>query len=336
MQATQYIYFFTYDDTESDLCKLESKNIFATEEKNRLVFSDLKVEPSSSAFIKSRIDVISSSEDYTSLIQNIKEEHISIDDFKVEYLIFEGDATRYAVRLNKLRDIGCVIEGLSEYYNPTTIFALCFYEGIWYFGILIKDEVDWHKHNDKPRSYSNSISIVVGKSLVNIAAEGDRANTLLDACCGVGTIMLEACFSGFDIDGCEINWKICRNARENLSYFDYDATVHRSDIKDISKRYDAAIIDLPYNLVSCATESDVLHIIKSASDIADRLVVVSIEDIAHLIVSVGFRVMDTCVVSKKGKRKFARRIWVCEKNEEVPLEGLTEMNNRNLESVFDL
>lgn len=313
MSTIKHIYIFTYDETESDLCKLESRNIFTVEEQNRLVFSDKKVEPSSSAFIKSRIDVISSSEDYSNLLDQIKNESISIDDFKVEYIKLKGDITRYPQRLEKLREFGIIIKGLSDYINPTTVFALCHYDGRWYFGTQIKDKVEWHKHNDKPHSYSNSIGINIGKSLVNIAAQADRSKTLIDACSGVGTIMLEACFAGYTIEGCEINWRICRNARANIIHYGYDAFVHRIDIKHMKKRFDAAIIDLPYNLVSFASESDVLHIIKSVSLITDRMVIVSTEDISKSIAEVGFNIVDSCSVSKKGKGKFARKIWVCEK-----------------------
>ena len=41
---------YRYDYTESDLCKLESRYIFNKEEKNKLLFSDIKVDLSSSAF----------------------------------------------------------------------------------------------------------------------------------------------------------------------------------------------------------------------------------------------------------------------------------------------
>ena len=313
MYKSKHIYIFTYDNTEDELCKLESRYLFDQEEQNRLVFSDVKVEPSSSAFIKSRLDVISKSEGYSALIDEIKKENISSEGFKVEYLIFDGDTTSYKSRLGKLRDIGYSIEGNPDYYNPITTYAVCCCEGVWYFGILIKNNFDWHKHNNKPCSYSNSIGVNTAKSLVNIAAQGDKAASLIDACCGVGTIMLEACFAGFSIEGCEINWKICRNARENLAHFDYSTEVFRADIKDISKRYDAAIIDLPYNLVSVATESEVFHIIESTAEITDRMVIVSTSDITDFITKVGFSISDHCSVSKRGKRKFARRIWVCER-----------------------
>ena len=307
MPKSNYIYVLNCDDTERDLCKLESRYIFNKEEKNKLLFSDIKVDPSSSAFIKSRLD-------YSTLINQIKKEDIRVEGFKVEYLVFEGDTIGYADRLNKLRDIGFSIEGIHDYYNPTITYALCYYEGIWYFGVSIKNNIAWHKHKQKPCSFSNSISVNIAKALVNIAAKANKEKKLLDACCGVGTIMLEACFAGNNIEGCDINEKTCNNARKNLSHFNYTANIYHSDIKDISKRYEAAIIDLPYNLFTSATDTDISHIIESTAEITDRLVIVSTSDITNLISNTGFRISDYCSVSKRGKVNFAREIWVCEKN----------------------
>lgn len=317
MQVNKYIYVFNYDIPDRELCELESRYIFNEEVKNKLIFSDQKEEPSSSAFIRNRLDIISFSEDYSALITEIKNESICSKGFKIEYLVFDGDTTEYAERLKKLRDIGFSIEGIPDYYNPTMTYALCFYEGIWYFGVSIRNNNAWHKHKQKPCSFSNSIGINIAKALVNIAAKANKEKKLLDACCGVGTIMLEACFAGNNIEGCDINEKTCNNARENLSYFNYTANIYHSDIKDISKEYEAAIIDLPYNLFTSATDSEILHIIESTAKITDRLVIVSTSDISDLINNTGFTLLDYCSVSKSGKRKFARKIWVCEKNESL-------------------
>lgn len=313
MPLNKFLYLFRYENYESDLCKLESRYIFDKEEKNKLLLSDIEVAPSSSAFIKKRLEIISFSKDYTTLINQIKEENICAEGFKVEYFVLEGDATEYEDRLEKLKDIGYSIEGDPDYYKPTITYALCYFEGIWCFGILTKNKYAWHKHIKKPRSYSNSISINIAKTLVNIAAMGNKEHQLIDACCGVGTIMLEACFSGNNIEGCDINWKVCRNARANLAHFNYTATVYRSDIKDISKKYDTAIIDLPYNLLSVASDEDVVHIMKSTAKITDRLVIVSIADITNLINNIGFKISDYCSVPKRSRSSFARKIWVCEK-----------------------
>ena len=314
MQVNKHIYSFSYDNTEGELCKLESRHIFNREEKNRQLFSDIKVEPSSSAYIKKRLDVISFSDDYATLITEVKKESICVEGFKVEYLVLDCDTTAYADRLKKLKDIGFSIEGDPDYYNPTITYGLCSYEDIWYFGILIKDNFEWHKHNKKPCSFSNSISVSIAKALVSIATKADKEKKLIDACCGVGTIMLEACFVGNEIDGCDINWKASRDARINLSHFNYTSTVYRSDIKDISLRYDAAILDLPYNLYSRSSDDEVLHIIQSSAELSDRLIIVSTSDITDFIIGTGYRIADHCSVSKRGKANFARKIWVCEKN----------------------
>ncbi len=313
MPTKKHIYSFSYHNTESDLCKLESKYLFHEEEKNKLLFSDIKIAPSISAFVKSRLDVISFSDNYPALIKKIKSEKICIEDFKVEYLVFDNDKTEYRERLKKLKDIGFSIEGIPDYHNPIQTFAICLHEGRWYFGVLIKDDFTWHKHRQKPHSYSNSISASVAKVLINISAKRGENTEILDACCGVGTIILEACFSEISIEGCDINKKIAQNARENISHFDYSANVYHSDIKNISKRYQAVIIDLPYNLFSNVTDAEIINIIESSAEITDRIVIASIADITQLIHNAGFIISDYCSIGKSGKRKFTRKIWVCDK-----------------------
>ena len=91
---------------------------------------------------------------------------------------------------------------------------------------------------------------------MNIAAKADKNKKLIDACCGVGTIILEACLEGYNIEGSDINWKICRDARENIAYFNYQANVFRSDIKGMSKHYDAAIIDIVAQIITAITFLD--------------------------------------------------------------------------------
>jgi len=241
----KYIYSFNYDTTEKELCLLESRHVFHKEVINKLLFCDQEIDPSSSAFIKSRLEVISFSEDYATLLNQIKNESIRVEGFKVEYLVFDDDKTEYTHRLQKLRDIGYSIEGMHDYYNPSITYGLCIYQGTWYFGELIKNNFNWHKHKQKPHSFSNSISVNIAKALVNISAKANQETILLDACCGMGTILLEACFAGYTIEGCDINEKTAKNARVNLAHFNYTANIYHSDIKDIRYKYEAAIIDLP-------------------------------------------------------------------------------------------
>ena len=313
MTTGNYIYTFKYDTHNEQLCKLESRQLFGHEEKNKRLFSDKKIDPSISPFIKNRFEIISSSGEYCDLLKIIKDKNICVDGFKAEYMVLEGDTTGYADRLDKLKDVGYCIEGDPDYDNPTIIYSVCFFQDTWYFGILEKHDTSWFKHKNKPFSFSSAINMDIAKALVSIVSKGNSNQRLLDAGCGVGTVMLEACISGFDIEGCDIHWKACVSTRKNLAHYNYSANVYRTDLKDHSTNYDAAIIDLPYNLFSHSDDDNALHIIESAAKIAKRLVVVSTSDIKELIQKSGLKLDDYCTVDKKGK-KFSRNIWVCEKN----------------------
>lgn len=312
-ETAKYLYTFNYDRVETDLCKLESRAVFGVEEQNKRLISDIKIEPTISAFIKKRIEIMGYSREFATLLNEIKSKNIKLNDFKVEYVVLPNDDTALEKRKKMLRDLGYCFYGYPNFTSPTSTFGICFHAGYWYFGLVIQTNSDWHKHKKKPRLYSSSISINIAKSLVNIATKADKTKTIIDACCGVGSIMLEACISGYTIEGCDISWKICNDARENLSHFNYTATVYDSDIAEIHKNYDAAIIDLPYSLSSHTTEEEILHIIQSTARISKRLVIVSTSDISNLLFISGLGVLDKCIVSKRGKVSFSRKIWVCER-----------------------
>jgi tRNA (guanine10-N2)-dimethyltransferase len=292
---------------------LESRQIFGKEENEKVLFSDIKIDPTVSPFIKCRLTLISTSESYPELLKSIKDENIHREGFNVEYLILDGDLTEFSERREKQNDVGHCIEGEPDFITPAITYAICTIRKTWYFGVLEKHNPDWHKHKKKPRSFSNSISMTIAKTLVSLASKGNKNNQLLDGCCGVGTIMLEACCSGFNIEGCDINWKACSHSRENLTHYNYSAQVYCSDINDLTTPYDAVIIDLPYDLYSYSNEEITDNIIASAAKLSHRVVIVSIIDIEEIIKKSGLIVSDICTVQKKGKSKFVRNIWICEK-----------------------
>lgn len=309
----RYLYSFKYDFHHTELCKLESRQIFDKEATNKVLFSDIRIDPTVSPFIKNRLEIILSANNYPEFLKDIEQENIHIEGFKVEYLILDGDAADFGERRLKSRDIGYRIEGEPDFDHPTVTYAIGRFEDIWYFGIQETHDPDWHKHKQKPCTFSNSISMTIAKTLVSLAAKGNKSNHLLDACCGVGTVMLEACCAGFNIEGCDINWKAVKHTRENLVHFDYAANVICSDIKDHETQYAAAIIDLPYNLYSYSNDTIAQGIIESTAKLTNRIVVVSIADIESIIEKSGLTVADFCTVEKKGKSKFVRKIWICEK-----------------------
>lgn len=149
---------------------------------------------------------------------------------------------------------------------------------------------------------------------MNLASKGDKKTTILDGCCGVGTIILEASYSGFNIEGNDINPKTHQHALLNIKHFNYNAKVSNLDMCELSKKYDSIILDLPYNLYSFSERETIEKIINKASQLAQRLIIVSTHDIKLAIQQAGFIIKDTCKVDKRGNLNFIRTIWVCEKS----------------------
>lgn len=309
----KYLYAFNYEYHHSDLCKLESRQLFHSEEKDKLLLTDIKIDPSISPFIKNRFEIILTAKSYSQFIQNIKERDMHVPGFKVEYLLLKGDPADYTERRKKMKDVGYCIFGEPDFENPSITYSICTYEGLWYFGILTKPSIHWHSHKKKPRSFSNSIGMNIAKTLVSMASKGDKSKSLLDACCGVGTVMLEGCSSGFNIEGCDINLHACNHTKANLEHYNYSAPVFCSDIKDITKNYDAIIVDLPYNLYSYSDDNIILNILKSTIKRTDRVVIVSLSKIESKLTALGLEIIDSCTVGKRGKSTFERKIWVCKK-----------------------
>ncbi|MEL6557847.1 MAG: hypothetical protein AAFQ94_06650 [Bacteroidota bacterium] len=308
----QYLYSFKYDRHHQDLSQLESRQLFGVGQEDRTVFTDIELHPSISAFIKNRLEIICFDQHFPALLESIRKENLKTEGFKVEYVVLDNDLSTKPERNERLKDVGYCIEAAPNFQMPSVVYGLCLCQNVWYFGVLTTYNPDWQKHKKKPYSFSNSIGNKTAKSLVSIASKGNESAQLLDACCGVGTIMLEACYSGIRIAGCDPNPKRCHQTRENLRHFHYEAIVHCMDVNNLKGCYDSVIVDLPYNLYSYSNEDITLKIVQSASRLGSRTVIVSIADINSVIEKCGLQITDYCSVGKRGKSGFTRYIWVCE------------------------
>ena len=113
------------------------------------------------------------------------------------------------------------------------------------------NESDWLSHNKKPFSYCNALKVNVSRALVNIAVGNNLTTRVIDPCCGIGTVLIEALSLGIDIKGYELNPYIGENAKRNLEYFGYEDIVTIDNMINIQDKFDVAIVDLPYGLVYC-------------------------------------------------------------------------------------
>jgi tRNA G10 N-methylase Trm11 len=166
----------------------------------------------------------------------------------------------------------------------------------------------WLAHKDKLQNYSTALTTRLARAAVNIAVPKPQGIKAIDPCCGIGTVLIEARSMGIDIVGYDLNPLAVLGARANLVHFGFEGSVTIGDMRLIEGSFDAAILDLPYNLCSVITPEEQLEMLQSARSFAYRVVIITTESIDALIVKAGFVIQDRCVV-KKGS--FARQVIVC-------------------------
>ena len=304
-----FLYFINYQDNERELCKMEMRCLFNREINEKYFFSDIDINASKSPFIKSKIKIIYSDESLDRMVRKIKEDNLSYDDFKVSYVKSEQGDVQYEDRLEATRKIGFVVNGYPDMHKPRNPLAVTKINGLWIFGEYERNDFKRQKHNDKPYSYSNALGLRMARALVNIAMKDNEEGTLIDPCCGVGTVVIEALDLGIKVKGCEISKQIAYNARENVEFLGYlRDTIVCYDMHKIKDKYDSAIIDIPYGLFSPVTLEEQKAIIHTARNICEKMVIVTFEDMEKFIVEAGFSVIDKCVVPKGN---FKRHILVC-------------------------
>ena len=194
-------------------------------------------------------------------------------------------------------------------HNPKVMLGVAKVNGRWIFGEYERNDYEWHIHDKKPYSYSNSLSLRVARALVNIAVENNLDCKLIDPCCGVGTVVIEALSMGIDVKGYEINKHIAENAQKNLEFFGYENVITSGDMHNIEEKYDVAIIDLPYGVFTATTLEEQIALMKTARRITNKLVIVTFEDMDKHIIEAGFNIINKCYVCKG---KFKRYINICE------------------------
>jgi tRNA G10 N-methylase Trm11 len=242
------------------------------------------------------------------LVQLLIEEKITCTTFKFARFRIEDGELGYETWIQSVTELGKVIQGEVDMKNPSLQFGTTLIDGLWIFGTYEKNENPWEKHNLKPYTNSNSLETRMARSIVNIAVGQQVQPSLVDPCCGIGTVVLEALALEIPVVGYEISWIISEQAKQNVSYYGYDNCIVRGDMHEITEKYDVAIMDIPYNLFSHVTYKQQQDMINSSRRITKKIVIITCVDMDEDITSARFFIVDRCTV-KKGS--FVRYVRVC-------------------------
>ncbi|MBO9607248.1 MAG: RsmD family RNA methyltransferase [Paenibacillaceae bacterium] len=312
----EYLYTFACHEDERLLGGMERRALFGGDglpaaDRGRFVVSRRAIDASRSPFVKQRIAVIAEGDDPEQIAAQM-ERTVRLDGatFKIVYVPADEDAADYDERRRIERLIGARVVGRADMLRPGAVFGIARANGRWLFGPCKDNAAVWLRNSRKPRNYSTALGTRLARALVNIATPEPAGLRLVDPCCGMGTVLVEAMSMGIAIAGFDINPLAVRGARDNLAHFGMPQdAVAQGDMRELSGSYDAAIVDLPYNLCSVLSVGERMELLRAARRLARRAVIVSTEAIDADVATAGFAIRDRCTVSKGS---FARQVIAAE------------------------
>lgn len=312
---SSYIYTYTSHENDQELCQMELRALFGkksleSDSAYSYIDTKVKIDPSRSPFISMRLDVLFACNSLDDISSAVKALELGTATFKVLY-IKHGDKISYNEQRNVERLVGMNITGKAEMRSPDVTYGILSSGGKWIFGQCHVAEAVWLKHKDKPQNYSTGLSTPVARALANIAVPEPTGIKAIDPCCGMGNVLIEALSMGIDIVGMDINPLAIKGARMNLRHFGYtdSALVRIGDMNEVEYSYDAAILDMPYNLCSVLSDAKRVQMLSSLRRFSARSVIVSSELFDRDIQQVGLSIIDQCTITKG---TFVRNVWLCQ------------------------
>lgn len=306
----QYLYIYNYSPHEQELCEMEFRQIFQEEMKSKYFITKQDFDYQRSVYIKGKLEILKMSTHFEDIIYFLNVKKLCYYDFKVIYLKNEITHIDYQEAIEKCKAIALPIDGSVNLHRPKVIFAITKLENQWIFGIY-HDEMIWSLRAEKPHSYSHSLNVRDSRTLVNIAVGHRLDAKIVDPCCGVGTVVLEALSMGLNTRGYDINRDVSYQARLNLEHFGYNPLlIEKVDIHKLEKTFDIAIMDIPYGVYSPYTYQQQCSLLKEAYRIAKRLLLVSHIPMNQELEDLGFNIIDRSQITKGN---FKRYMTLCER-----------------------
>lgn len=226
-----------------------------------VAFCDVVDEVRVSAFVRSGLRVITRGASLEAVIDAVREQQFAADRFRVEV---HDPSARLA---RPAHDVAVALADVMPYGpdldDPQHRFVVIPLAGeVLFCEVVAEADGAYRLHDAKPWSTSSSLDARFSRALVNLVPSGQ---SILDPCCGAGSIVLEAASLGRAAFG--LDWKpaMVGMTQQNLDHFGYAAKVVRADSRTHVQRADAIVTDLPYGHAIQTDEATVRAILEQLS-----------------------------------------------------------------------
>ncbi|KPU44563.1 hypothetical protein OXPF_16460 [Oxobacter pfennigii] len=304
-----YLYILSKPSNQEKIAELECLMLTGTKTDKSYAISPNYTDLKRAAYIDFSVDIHAEDYSLNNLYKKIEKLNLSRERFRVRFINVH-EHIDFHERKRVEREISDLFLTAPDLKNPLTDFIVTRIDQKWLFGEFVEKSPNrWLIFNKKPHTFCNALPSRMARALVNIAACNSTDIKLVDPCCGVGTVLLEALDMGIDAEGYDINEIVVNNANLNLVHFGFESKVTCLDASHIKGMYDVSVIDLPYGVLSKKGSDKYDSIIGNARDLCKRAVILSSRDIQNIILSCGFKVIEYIILPKGG---LDRHIAVCE------------------------
>jgi tRNA G10 N-methylase Trm11 len=190
--------------------------------------------------------------------------------------------------------------GIPELSAPKMKVVLLATDEQWVLARIIGQRArDYEAHEQKPYRSSSALPVQLARGIINLLPAS--AQTVLDPCCGSGTLPVEAASLGYQVSCGDQSPKMAWITRRNLEYFGFPPEAVCQDARDWVGRFDAVVTDVPYGLVNnprTEKEPVVASILHHLPALTSFALVVAHGDLSSVLLEAGFDRVDVFRVGK--------------------------------------
>ena len=269
-----------------------------------IAISERRVDVYRGAYLKSCSEVLFETTSLAALRADIRAAGLHADDFRVS--IVKKPRSLKVNSMELARDIGSIIHGTANLSSPRVTFLVVLTaEKIWFGRLLSESDNLWLAHNQRPHVTSSSLPARLARVLVNLVAR--PGESLLDPCCGTGTIVMSAAHSGIRAVGYDTNLRMIGATTKNLQHFGLTADVALGDARQVQGHFDAIATDLPYGINLIKDSSQDTEILANLRTCAPKAAFIDLRDLSKPLNDLGYRIETVLPVPKLS---IVRRIFI--------------------------
>lgn len=278
-----------------ELAQLEAWAFTGAEPAGRVVSSPIAVNVSHAAYLRYCVDIEARGRDLDELVADCRATGMAYEGFRIEVLAppprpqFSDSEVTLAV--------ANAIAGRPRLVNPLVTLAVVITDCGWYCGRMLSvGHNRWRRGMHRPHHFSSALPQRMSRALANTAAS--PGETLLDPCCGIGTVLMEALDAGIVAFGIDQNGPMLKLVAENLEYLGLPRRLVRADARQLTGHFDGAVLDLPYGRNLAGNLGLWRELIAPLPHLATRSVIVAPRPLDELLEESGFRLVKSARVPK--------------------------------------